>query len=150
MSETATPSAKVLKPHTRILELDALRALAAINLVLFHYTLVYQNRFGYTSPLGFVWPFGAYGVEMFFILSGFLVAGSGQRLSLGDFIANRSLRIVPALAVDIVLCALILGPIFTVLPLGEYFTHQTFFDYFWNIVGAIHAWALFKQFKKRV
>ncbi|MGB7325891.1 MAG: acyltransferase family protein, partial [Rubripirellula sp.] len=62
----------ILKPHRRIVELDSLRALAAINLVLFHFTLVYTNKHGYSSPLGFQWPFGAYGVEMFFILSGFV------------------------------------------------------------------------------
>lgn len=34
-STTSSLSGNVLKPHTRILELDALRAIAAINLVLF-------------------------------------------------------------------------------------------------------------------
>ena len=40
-AEENTCSAPVLKPHRRIVELDALRALAAINLVLFHFTHVY-------------------------------------------------------------------------------------------------------------
>ena len=89
-------SVKVLKPHKRILELDALRALAAINLMLFHFTLVYQNKFGYTTPLGFVWPFGAYGVEMFFILSGFVNSMSLLRRGKPvDFVAARLIRIIP-------------------------------------------------------
>ena len=70
MSSDASQPA--LKPHRRILELDALRAMAALNLVLFHFTYLYAVKFGYSSSLGFEWPYGAYGVEMFFILSGFV------------------------------------------------------------------------------
>ena len=78
-------------------------ALAAINLVLFHYTLVYQNKFGYTSPLGFVWPFGAYGVEMFFILSGFVNSMSLLRRNKPvDFVAARLIRIVPVFLMVII------------------------------------------------
>lgn len=74
-------------------------------------------------------------VPMFFALSGFLVTGSALRLKLRDFILNRAMRIVPALAVDIFVAALVLGPIFTVLPLSEYFTSREFKMYFFNIVG---------------
>ncbi len=85
-----------LKPHRRILELDALRALAAINLVLFHFTHVYSAKYGYSSPLGFTWPFGAYGVEMFFILSGFVNSMSLMRRGKPvDFVAARLIRIIP-------------------------------------------------------
>lgn len=75
---------------------------------------------------------------MFFALSGFLVAGSAARLSFGHFLLNRTLRIVPALAVDIIICALILGPIFTTLDLSSYFSHPLFWGYFRNIFGDIH------------
>lgn len=78
------------------MELDALRALAAINLVLFHFTHVYDVKFGYSPPLGWQWPYGAYGVEMFFILSGYVNSMSllrrGRPL---DFVAARLIRIVP-------------------------------------------------------
>ncbi len=94
MSADSAPS--VLKPHRRILELDALRALAAINLVLFHFTHVYADKFGFSSPLGFEWPFGAYGVEMFFILSGFVNSMSLLRRGKPvDFVAARLIRIIP-------------------------------------------------------
>ena len=75
---------------------------------------------------------------MFFALSGFLIAGSAMRLSLWNFIVNRGLRIVPALAVEIVLSALILGPIFTTLPLSDYFSNLQTYHYFTNIVGLIN------------
>ena len=98
-SDTAMSDASqnaVLKPHRRIVELDALRALAAINLLLFHFTHVYSVKFGYTSSLGFEWPYGAYGVEMFFILSGFVNSMSLLRRGKPvDFVAARLIRILP-------------------------------------------------------
>lgn len=77
-------------------------------------------------------------LPMFFALSGFLVAGSLGRTRLHQFALLRILRIVPALAFETVLVALVLGPIFTVLPLGVYFTSPEFLSYFLNIVGYIH------------
>ncbi|WP_158553204.1 MULTISPECIES: acyltransferase family protein [Mesorhizobium] len=76
-------------------------------------------------------------VPMFFALSGFLISGSALRLSLPNFLLNRSLRIVPALAVEITVSALILGPIFTQFSLFDYFTSKDFFQYFLNIIGLI-------------
>ncbi|QHI96563.1 acyltransferase family protein [Xylophilus rhododendri] len=75
---------------------------------------------------------------MFFALSGFLVSGSlKKRPTLGSFITLRVLRLVPALAVEVLLSALILGPLLTALPLSEYFTDKKFFAYFGNILGMI-------------
>ncbi|MER8377503.1 acyltransferase [Mesorhizobium sp. M1406] len=77
-------------------------------------------------------------VPMFFALSGFLITASAQRLSLQDFLVNRVLRIVPALAVDILVCAFIIGPAVTTLPLADYFTNVGFFGYMLNIIGWVH------------
>jgi peptidoglycan/LPS O-acetylase OafA/YrhL len=77
-------------------------------------------------------------VPMFFALSGFLVAGSAMRLSCKDFLLNRAARIVPALAVDILFAALLIGPLVTTLPASQYFSDTGFFSYFLNIVGWIH------------
>jgi peptidoglycan/LPS O-acetylase OafA/YrhL len=84
-------------------------------------------------------PFLALILPMFFSLSGFLVAGSFERCrSLISFFGLRILRIIPALAVEVVLSALILGPIFTTLDLHHYFTDPNFFAYFLNMVGDVH------------
>jgi peptidoglycan/LPS O-acetylase OafA/YrhL len=77
-------------------------------------------------------------IPMFFALSGFLVASSLQRTKLHQFAALRILRIVPALAVEVTLSALILGALFTTLPLADYFTAKDFYAYFLNIVGIVH------------
>ncbi len=118
----------VLKPHTRILELDALRALAAINLVLFHYTHVYAVKFGYSSPLGFEWPYGAYGVEMFFILSGFVNSMSLLRRGQpADFVAARLIRIVPFFMMAIVANVFILrlAPMYETVSTGQFLANLT-------------------------
>jgi len=76
---------------------------------------------------------------MFFSLSGFLVASSLVRgRSIVTFVGLRVLRIVPALAVDTLFCALILGPTLTTLPLQQYFQSTGLWEYFLNILGDIH------------
>jgi peptidoglycan/LPS O-acetylase OafA/YrhL len=78
-------------------------------------------------------------VGTFFALSGFLVAGSALRTgSMGQFFSNRALRIFPALGVETLLSALILGPIVTELALRAYFTDPEFYRYFGNIVGFVY------------
>lgn len=77
-------------------------------------------------------------LPLFFALSGFLITGSALRLRLKDFLLNRAMRIVPALAVDICIAALIIGPLFTTFHLGQYFTSYEFWSYFANITGIIH------------
>ena len=77
-------------------------------------------------------------LPVFFGLSGLLVAGSALRTnSLSVFLIFRGLRLVPALAVETTLAALILGPLVTTLPLSDYFTQKEFFAYFGNVVGHV-------------
>lgn len=74
----------------------------------------------------------------FFALSGFLVAGSLERNDLPSFLALRALRLLPALSVEVLLSAIILGSVLTVLPLSAYFTHPDFAHYLLNMLGDIH------------
>lgn len=127
MNAAARPD-DVLKPHQRILELDALRALAAINLLLFHLTHVYAVKFGYSSPLGFEWPFGAYGVEMFFILSGFVNSMSLLRRGKPvDFVAARLIRIVPIFLLVIIanVWILSLSPMNQTVSMGQFLANMS-------------------------
>jgi peptidoglycan/LPS O-acetylase OafA/YrhL len=77
--------------------LDFLRALAIILVVVYHAAL-----FGFKLP-GRVDRFGWIGVDLFFVLSGYLIGGQllaplarDQRINLGHFFARRALRIMPA------------------------------------------------------
>lgn len=76
-------------------------------------------------------------VPCFFALSGFLVAGSLFRNSLHGFLTLRVIRILPALFCEVLISALLIGPALTELSYFEYFSHETFFKYFLNIVGVI-------------
>jgi peptidoglycan/LPS O-acetylase OafA/YrhL len=69
------------------------------------------------------YPFSFYGVRVFFIISGFLIAQSLYNDdNLLSFFWKRCLRIFPGLFVVICFCLLIVGPIFTTLPLAQYLT----------------------------
>lgn len=77
-------------------------------------------------------------LPMFFALSGFLVSGSLLRTRrIHEFVALRAIRIMPALAVEVLLSAFILGTLFTTLPLARYFTDHQFFVYFRNLYGDV-------------
>jgi peptidoglycan/LPS O-acetylase OafA/YrhL len=65
---------------------------------------------------------GDIAVTAFFGISGFLVARSWCREpNVARFFVKRALRILPALLAVVVLCAFVLGPLVTTVPLGEYF-----------------------------
>ncbi|WP_375428187.1 acyltransferase family protein [uncultured Sphingomonas sp.] len=77
-------------------------------------------------------------VPMFFALSGFLVSGSAFRTKkVGPFLALRFFRIFPALCVEVVLSAVLIGAFFTSLPLMMYFQDSLFWSYLGNILGIV-------------
>ena len=119
---------------------DYLRVLLAIGVLCIHSFSTSYGQPGEAFLFSLPWrPFSAAVLPMFFALSGFLVAGSYFRTkSIGQFVMLRVLRIAPALAVEVFLCALVLGSIFTTLPLTKYFSHPTFWSYFGNLIGWIH------------
>lgn len=83
-------------------------------------------------------PILAFVLPAFFALSGFLVTGSLLRQSaLIPFVTLRVVRLIPALAVEVTLSALVLGPLLTSLTLAQYFSDPLFFRYLLNIAGHI-------------
>ena len=79
-------------------------------------------------------PFDRVGLDVFFSISGYLVTSSWERgPSLAPFLAKRCLRIFPGLAVCVIVTILLVGPLATTRPLGEYFAAGETWRYLTNI-----------------
>lgn len=78
-------------------------------------------------------------LPMFFALSGFLVAGSLERCrTLVSFLGLRVIRIYPALIVEVLLSAFIIGLSVTTLSTPAYLADPEFHRYLLNATGDIH------------
>ncbi|HVX87277.1 MAG TPA: acyltransferase [Phycisphaerae bacterium] len=81
----------------RILPLDALRGLAALSVIAYHYLLRYDQLYHHPHPAPEFLHFGAYGVQLFFIISGFVILMSlDKSKSTLDFAVARFSRLYPA------------------------------------------------------
>ena len=85
---------------TRLNILDALRGIAALGVVLYHYTTVYVSKFGFPgSTIVFLDSsanVGRYGVELFFIISGFVISMSIEKTDdIKLFAISRFSRLFP-------------------------------------------------------
>jgi peptidoglycan/LPS O-acetylase OafA/YrhL len=80
----------------RIKELDALRGLAALAVVFYHYTTQYDKLFGHTVGLNWQLPYGSFGVQLFFMISGFVIFLTLDRITKPmDFVVSRASRLYP-------------------------------------------------------
>jgi exopolysaccharide production protein ExoZ len=77
--------------------LQAVRAVAAIGVVVFHFGLMPAT----SLPFGV----GAFGVDLFFVLSGFIIAHSSAR-SARHFLPRRLIRVIPAFWIATLIAAL--------------------------------------------
>ena len=101
------------------------------------------------------WPMysGDIAVAMFFVISGFMVSGSYRaRGDLFEFTKARLLRIVPAFAAVLALCAWVVGPLMTTLGAGEYFGDPTVAMYVYKNLhfSSDMAWQLPGVFKGKI
>lgn len=85
---------------TRVKELDLLRFLAAFLVVLFHYTFRGYAADGFLNmpypALAPIFKYGYLGVELFFLISGFVILMTASSGSLQKFIVSRMVRLYPA------------------------------------------------------
>lgn len=67
-------------------------------------------------------PLGAIAVDVFFLLSGYLITASWKRSkSLASYLVRRVARIFPGLIVVVLLTVFVLGPLVTSFSVGDYF-----------------------------
>ena len=86
--------------HTRFYEIDLLRFLAAILVVIYHYTFIGYNLSN-LSPVRYerfepVTKYFYLGVELFFVISGYVVLMSAHKKTLKQFFISRITRLYPA------------------------------------------------------
>jgi peptidoglycan/LPS O-acetylase OafA/YrhL len=72
---------------------------------------------------------GAIAVDMFFVISGFLIAASLQRNTVRGYLGSRAVRILPALVVCVAVTACVLGPWLTTS--ADYWSAETW-RYVWS------------------
>ncbi len=90
--------------RTRLTELDALRGIGALCVLIFHYSTRFHELFPQASHVPFSFPGGNYRVLLFFTISGFAIFFTLDRIgSVADFIVNRFARLYPAYIVAMLL-----------------------------------------------
>ncbi|WP_428332400.1 acyltransferase family protein [Novosphingobium sp.] len=116
---------------------DLMRLALSMLIVIDH---CYEFATGHHTPLTFWHPAAYTLLGLFFALSGFLVTGSAERTnSLKVFLSFRAFRLVPALAVEVFVSALLIGPFVTSLPFMSYIISPSFIRYFGNILGHVQT-----------
>jgi peptidoglycan/LPS O-acetylase OafA/YrhL len=83
------------KPDRRIQELDALRLFAAVAVVFYHLTYSNSASRQLFPMLDWITRYGYLGVDLFFVISGFVILWSAQGRSLWQFGVSRVARLYP-------------------------------------------------------
>ena len=92
----------------RMTEVDALRGLAALAVMAFHYTTKYDELFRFVGDVPFHVPWGYLGVNLFFVISGFVIFMTLERTRMPmDFVVSRASRLYPTYWAAIVVTVLI-------------------------------------------
>ena len=93
-----------LPPRARLVELDALRGIGALCVLVFHYSTRFHELFPQAAHVPFSFPGGNYRVLLFFTISGFAIFFTLDRIrSVADFMVNRVARLYPAYLVAMLL-----------------------------------------------
>jgi peptidoglycan/LPS O-acetylase OafA/YrhL len=120
------PELKQNKP--RFLEIDALRGIAAIIVLISHYTWAYDFHYGLPFR-AFHFCYGDLGVQIFFIISGFVIFMTLKRVTTTkEFIISRFSRLFPTYWLCIIITSLIIF-LFPIPTLGNYTLKEIFVNF---------------------
>lgn len=108
------PATADVVSRPRLLLLDLLRFGAAFAVVMYHYTArrhsQWQGSPGENFPLiSEMSAYGFMGVQLFFLISGFVILMSVEGGSVGDFVAARVSRLFPAYWAAVILTAILIA-----------------------------------------
>lgn len=121
---TSTLASQEIKQNkiSRLHFLDGLRGIAILMVVFYH---AFSDRWDDFLPYHylyndfFIFKYGNYGVQLFFIISGFVISMTLEKCSgFWDFMYRRWLRLFPAMLIGS-LIILITAPLFTARPYGQ-------------------------------
>ncbi|HLY68927.1 MAG TPA: acyltransferase [Puia sp.] len=134
--------------HKKFYGLDHLRALAIILVLLFHYQ-IFDHHTPWIEKAG---KFGWTGVDLFFVLSGYLIASQlfaamakGKQISFPDFFIKRFFRIIPAylVVVAVYFCIQPFREREGLSPLWRFLTFTQNFHLDLRVYGTFsHSWSL--------
>lgn len=80
----------------RLAQIDGLRGLAAVLVIAFHFTARYQDKFGFVSTPPARFDVGLLGVQLFFVISGFVIFMTAERARHPlHFVVSRLSRLFP-------------------------------------------------------
>jgi peptidoglycan/LPS O-acetylase OafA/YrhL len=154
------PAPERARRRPRIGALDGMRLVAALMVVAYHYL---AESGGWQAPGSQTFPhtyllarYGWLGVELFFLISGFVICMSAWGRPLGDFFVSRVVRLYPAYWLSVVLVTMVVrlwpttvnqrGPI-TVLVnltmLQEPFGHTDVDGVYWTLWAEMRFYLLF-------
>ena len=118
--QTAVGKTKVKGEKSRYLELDALRGIAVLAVVFYHYTFAYDFHFKLFSDHKLYLYHGNLAVHLFFVISGFVIFLTLEKSKRKtDFLVSRFSRLYPSYWVAM-LVTLTVITVFPVPTLGHY------------------------------
>jgi peptidoglycan/LPS O-acetylase OafA/YrhL len=94
----------------RIALIDYARFIAAMAVMIYHYTLIGMStgmvpNFVINEPIAAISRYGLFGVELFFMISGYVIFYSARNRLASEFAVSRALRLLPAYWVAIIFTA---------------------------------------------
>lgn len=124
---------------SRIYQIDILRFTAALSVLLFHYSFQGHSLFPQLPVWGGITTltrYGYLGVDLFFIISGFVIAMSADNRKTSDFVISRITRLYPAFWVCCTISVLVIligGADLYRVEIKQYLVNLTMLSGFTNV-----------------
>ncbi|SNR98689.1 Peptidoglycan/LPS O-acetylase OafA/YrhL, contains acyltransferase and SGNH-hydrolase domains [Streptosporangium subroseum] len=155
---TGTGPREVVRESGRLAELDLLRFVAALAVVSFHYFIAFASVWGdrpaeLFPAISTLSGLGILGVELFFMISGFVILMSIWGRGIGAFALSRLVRLFPAYWVSVAATAAVYGltaatALDPKLSLGEYGINLTMLQRAFGVYDANGVyWSLWAELR---